>query len=127
MHVAAGYQVLADQQPEGPEFGKASPLALLIIIVLLVATALLIRSMNSQLKKLPKTFDAEHPEPDQAFDDGTDSVVDGEGDPETPDPQTPDPQTPGPQTPDPQTPDPETPDPDTTGKVQADERKSAET
>lgn len=66
-------EVLA-AQPEGPEFGKASPLGLLIIIVLLVATALLIRSMNKQLKKLPKTFDAEHPEADQAFDDGTDSV-----------------------------------------------------
>jgi hypothetical protein len=74
MNLTAGLQVLAAQEPEGPEFGKASPLGLLIIIVLLVATALLIRSMNSQLKKLPKTFDSEHPEPDQAFDDGTDSV-----------------------------------------------------
>ncbi|MFW0796172.1 hypothetical protein AAFP30_20330 [Gordonia sp. CPCC 205515] len=65
--------VLAAQEPEGPEFGKASPFGLLIILVLLVATALLIRSMNTQLKKLPKTFDTEHPEADQAFDEGTDS------------------------------------------------------
>ncbi|ACY20910.1 hypothetical protein Gbro_1640 [Gordonia bronchialis DSM 43247] len=63
----------AQQQPQGPEFGKASPLGLLIIIVLLIATAFLIWSMNRQLKKLPKTFDAEHPEADQAFDEGTDA------------------------------------------------------
>ncbi|MFW0784459.1 hypothetical protein AAFP35_08030 [Gordonia sp. CPCC 206044] len=80
MHLATGLQVLAAQEPEGPEFGKASPLGLLIIIVLLVATALLIRSMNKQLKKLPKDFDAEHPEPDQQFDDGTDSAGAAEAD-----------------------------------------------
>ncbi|OZC29693.1 hypothetical protein [Gordonia polyisoprenivorans] len=75
--IAAGvHSVLlaADQQPQGPEFGKASPLGLLIIILLLICTALLIWSMNRQLRKLPKTFDTEHPEADQAFDEGTDSV-----------------------------------------------------
>lgn len=72
--------VLAAQQPEGPEFGKASPLGLLIILVLLIATALLIRSMNVQLRKLPKTFDTEHPEADQAFDEGTDSGATDESD-----------------------------------------------
>lgn len=61
----------ADQEPKGPEFGKASPLGLLIIIVLLVAVFLLIRSMNRQLKKLPESFDTDHPEADQAFDEGT--------------------------------------------------------
>ncbi len=79
MTLTAGVQLLAAQEPEGPEFGKASPLGLLVIIVLLVATAFLIRSMNTQLKKLPKKFDADHPEPDQAFDDGTDSVDPDEG------------------------------------------------
>lgn len=62
----------ASQEPQGPEFGKASPLGLLIIILLLIGTALLIWSMNRQLKKLPKTFDSDHPEADQAFDEGTD-------------------------------------------------------
>ncbi|AZG45010.1 hypothetical protein [Gordonia insulae] len=109
MTVAAGLEVLAAQEPEGPEFGKASPLGLLIIIVLLVATALLIRSMNSQLKKLPKTFDSEHPEPDQAFDDGTDSVSPDSGPPR----DGAAPATSGTA---------RTPD-----EVQADERKSAET
>lgn len=60
--------------PKGPEFGKASPLGLLIILLLLAGTAFLIRSMNKQLRKLPETFDTEHPEADQAFDEGTDSV-----------------------------------------------------
>ncbi|MGW0037050.1 hypothetical protein [Gordonia sp. NPDC003376] len=65
----------AQQEPQGPEFGKASPLGLLVIIVLLICTALLIWSMNRQLKKLPKNFDTDHPEADQAFDEGTDSVT----------------------------------------------------
>ncbi|EME20868.1 hypothetical protein [Rhodococcus triatomae] len=58
--------------PTGPEFGKASPVGLLIIVVLLVGTVLLIRSMNKQLRKLPDTFEPEHPEADQAADEGTD-------------------------------------------------------
>ena len=76
--------VLAAQQPQGPEFGKASPIGLLVIVVLLIGTALLIRSMNKQLRKLPKSFDANHPEADQAFDEGTDAAGAGiaDGDPE---------------------------------------------
>ena len=59
---------------QGPEFGKASPFGLLVIVLLLAGTALLIWSMNKHLKKLPESFDAEHPEPDQAVDEGTDDV-----------------------------------------------------
>ncbi|MBM7366934.1 hypothetical protein [Gordonia hydrophobica] len=65
---------LAEEPAKGPEFGKASPVGLLIILLLLVAVFLLIRSMNKQLKKLPESFDTENPEADQAFDDGTDRV-----------------------------------------------------
>ncbi|MBF6210753.1 hypothetical protein IU433_09530 [Nocardia puris] len=57
--------------PTGPEFGKASPLGLAIVLVLLVGTFLLVRSMNRHLKNLPDTFEPEHPEPDQAADEGT--------------------------------------------------------
>jgi len=64
----------ADEDTKGPEFGKASPVGLLVIVVLLVAVFLLIRSMNRQLRKLPDSFDADHPEADQAFDEGTDTV-----------------------------------------------------
>ncbi|OMC50035.1 hypothetical protein A5745_05455 [Mycobacterium sp. IS-2888] len=68
--------VIADGSPRnnGPDFGKASPLGLLVVVLLLIATLLLLRSMNRQLKKVPKTFDPEHPEPDQAADEGTDTV-----------------------------------------------------
>ncbi|RDI35787.1 hypothetical protein DEU38_101267 [Rhodococcus sp. AG1013] len=58
--------------PQGPEFGKASPLGLVLIVALLVGTVLLIRSMNKQLRKLPDDFEPEHPEADQAADEGTD-------------------------------------------------------
>ena len=49
----------ADEAPRnsGPDFGKASPLALLIIVLLLIGTFLLVWSMNRQLKKVPKSFD----------------------------------------------------------------------
>lgn len=66
--------ILAVDSPEGPEFGKSSPFGLLIILLLLVGTALLIWSMNTQLKKLPTSFDTDHPEADQAFDEGTDAA-----------------------------------------------------
>jgi len=52
--------VLADDTPRntGPDFGKASPIGLLVVVLLLIGVFLLMRSMNRHLKKLPKTFDA---------------------------------------------------------------------
>jgi hypothetical protein len=69
----ATFRVLADQAPHntGPDFGKASPLGLLVVVLLLIATFFLVRSMNRQLRKVPESFDPEHPEPDQAADEGT--------------------------------------------------------
>ncbi|MCP9270693.1 hypothetical protein [Mycolicibacterium arenosum] len=66
-------QLLAEDPPKntGPEFGKASPLGLLVVVLLMIGTFLLVWSMNRQLKKLPESFDETHPEPDQAADDGT--------------------------------------------------------
>ena len=65
--------LLADEAPRdtGPDFGKASPFGLLIVVLLLIGLFLLIRSMNRHLKRLPESFDPEHPEPDQAVDEGT--------------------------------------------------------
>ncbi|MFZ2528927.1 MAG: hypothetical protein WAX14_14950 [Rhodococcus sp. (in: high G+C Gram-positive bacteria)] len=60
------------QEPTGPEFGKASPVGLALIVILLVATALLVRNMNKRLGRLPETFEPDHPEADQAADEGTD-------------------------------------------------------
>ncbi|MGW1743835.1 hypothetical protein ACWCPQ_34140 [Nocardia sp. NPDC001965] len=61
--------------PTGPEFGKASPLGLAIVLILLAGTFLLVRSMNKHLKNLPETFEPEHPEPDQEADEGTEHGV----------------------------------------------------
>lgn len=68
--------VIAEGGPKnnGPDFGKASPLGLVVVVLLVVATVFLIRSMNRQLKKVPESFDRQHPEPDQAADEGTDAV-----------------------------------------------------
>lgn len=65
--------LLAEEAPRdtGPDFGKASPFGLVIVVILLIGTFLLVWSMNKHLKKLPESFDAEHPEPDQAADDGS--------------------------------------------------------
>ncbi|CCF65359.1 conserved protein of unknown function [Nocardia cyriacigeorgica GUH-2] len=61
--------------PTGPEFGKASPFGLIIVLILLVGTFLLVRSMNKHLKNLPEKFEPEHPEPDQAADEGTEPGI----------------------------------------------------
>ena len=67
--------VIADgPHNQGPDFGKASPVGLLIVVLLVIATLFLIRSMNRQLKKVPESFDPKHPEPDQAADEGTDAA-----------------------------------------------------
>lgn len=41
---------------KGPEWGKAAPIALLIILLMGLALFVLIRSMNRQLKKVPSDF-----------------------------------------------------------------------
>jgi hypothetical protein len=62
--------LLADEAPKdtGPDFGKASPFGLLVVVLLLIGTFLLVRSMNRHLKRLPESFDRKNPEPDQAVD-----------------------------------------------------------
>jgi hypothetical protein len=74
--------LLADETPRdtGPDFGKASPVGLVIVLILLIATFLLVWSMNKQLKKLPESFDPEHPEADQAVDEGTVGLPGGPSD-----------------------------------------------
>jgi hypothetical protein len=65
--------LLAENPPRntGPDFGKASPVGLLIVVLLLIVTFALVWSMNRHLKRLPERFDRAHPEPDQVADDGT--------------------------------------------------------
>jgi hypothetical protein len=63
----------ADDAPHnsGPDFGKASPFGLLVVVLLLISVVFLVRSMNRHLRKLPESFDPQNPGPDQAVDDGT--------------------------------------------------------
>ena len=71
---AIGWQADGGPRITGPDFGKASPVGLVIVVLLLIATVFLVRSMNRQLRKVPESFDPKHPEPDQAADEGTDAV-----------------------------------------------------
>jgi len=41
----------------GEEFGKSSPIALVVILLLGLATLLLIRSMTKRIKRLPESFE----------------------------------------------------------------------
>src|SRR3954454_16699005 len=50
-----------DQLPE--DVGKSGPLGLLLIVLLLIAVALLVKSMSRHLKRLPRSFDPEDDEP----------------------------------------------------------------
>ncbi|MGI9003997.1 MAG: hypothetical protein ACR2GH_20500 [Pseudonocardia sp.] len=50
------------QNPEPPpgrgeEFGKSSPVALVVIVLLALATIVLIRSMSKRIRRLPASFD----------------------------------------------------------------------
>jgi F0F1-type ATP synthase assembly protein I len=51
--------LLADDAPRntGPDFGKASPFGLIVVVLLLIGTFALVWSMNRHLRKLPKSFD----------------------------------------------------------------------
>ncbi len=41
----------------GPDFGKASPVGLLVVVLLLVGVFALVWSMNRHLKRVPESFD----------------------------------------------------------------------
>jgi len=51
--------LLAQEGPRqtGPDFGKASPFGLIVVVLLLIGTFALVWSMNRHLRKLPKSFD----------------------------------------------------------------------
>ncbi|MET0964978.1 MAG: hypothetical protein ABWZ02_01190 [Nakamurella sp.] len=71
---------------KGPEWGKAAPVGLLVILLLCLATFFLLRSMNRKIKAVPASFDppaAETPAvgADQAAATGPPSAVPADGDP----------------------------------------------
>lgn len=66
MNVLLAVGLLAQDPPKdtGPDFGKASPLGLLVVVLLLIGTFLLIRSMNRHLRKVPKSFEPQSADPE---------------------------------------------------------------
>ena len=56
-HLVVGALLAEGPVNNGPDFGKASPVGLLIVVLLLIAVLLLGWSMNRQLKKVPASFD----------------------------------------------------------------------
>ncbi len=56
--------VLAQDGPRqtGPDFGKASPIGLIVVVLLLIGTFALVWSMNRHLRRLPQSFDTENSE-----------------------------------------------------------------
>ncbi len=55
--IVAPAQNPAPPPGQGEEFGKASPVALIVILSLAVATIFLIRSMSKRIRRLPPSFD----------------------------------------------------------------------
>jgi hypothetical protein len=63
--LATGLTVLAVEQEQLPEdVGKAGPVGLLLIVVLLIAVLLLVKSMGRHLKRIPPSFDPADQVPD---------------------------------------------------------------
>jgi hypothetical protein len=64
---------------QGQDFGKSSPMGLVLIILFFIAVALLVRSMNKHLRRVPESFDPPRQDPPQDS-TGHDSGSDGRGD-----------------------------------------------
>ena len=84
MRVAAVGTRVAIVLGKGPEWGKAAPIGLLIILLLGLALFFLIKNMNKQFRKVPDSFDppvdeVEEPgarEDDAVEVDGSETVAD---------------------------------------------------
>lgn len=66
----------SNDTPGKEEFGKSSPLGLVVMLLFLVAVVLLVRSMTKHLKRLPESFD--EPEQQDKQDEGGASETRGE-------------------------------------------------
>lgn len=73
----AGWQTTAvvaqPSQPNEPggrgeDFGKSSPVGLLVLLLFFIAVAFLVRSMTKHLKRVPASFDKEAPAEEPAAD-----------------------------------------------------------
>ncbi|WP_370944581.1 hypothetical protein AB5J62_36465 [Amycolatopsis sp. cg5] len=72
--------VFTQQQPDGDkggqgeDFGKSSPVGLLVLILFLIAVAFLVRSMTKHLKRVPESFD----KPEETSDETAESSASSE-------------------------------------------------
>ena len=69
--------------PGEEEFGKSSPVGLVVLLLFVIAVVLLIRSMTKHLKRIPKSFDKtdEHPgEPTRSEDPAVEQTSSAGGD-----------------------------------------------
>ncbi|MER5268461.1 hypothetical protein ABTZ99_40855 [Actinosynnema sp. NPDC002837] len=57
--VVLAQQPSTDKDPGGQQedFGKSSPLGLLVLVLFFIAVVFLVKSMSKHLKKLPASFD----------------------------------------------------------------------
>jgi hypothetical protein len=53
-----------DHGGQGEDFGKSSPVGLLVLLLFLIAVAFLVRSMSKHLKRVPASFDNDGQAPD---------------------------------------------------------------
>ncbi len=56
LDLVAGLLAQDGPRQTGPDFGKASPFGLIVVLLLLIATFVLVWSMNRHLRRLPKSF-----------------------------------------------------------------------
>ncbi|GAA0939011.1 hypothetical protein [Pseudonocardia zijingensis] len=75
--VAVPVQNPAPPAGEGEEFGKASPIALVVILVLALATILLIRGMSKRIRRLPASFEQAEPEQEPGTQKADGKTADG--------------------------------------------------
>ena len=75
----SGALLAQNQAPprEGAEFGKASPVGLVVVVLLLLATVVLIRSMTKRIRRLPASFDDDDDSRDAQPEAGADRPGDG--------------------------------------------------
>ncbi|MGW0520675.1 hypothetical protein [Crossiella sp. NPDC003009] len=65
-HETTALVVAQPKKPEEPggrgeDFGKSSPVGLVLLILFFIAVGFLVRSMNKHLRKLPQSFDKDAP------------------------------------------------------------------
>ncbi|MCK2237095.1 MULTISPECIES: hypothetical protein [unclassified Crossiella] len=65
-HETTALVVAQPKKPEEPggrgeDFGKSSPVGLVLLILFFIAVGFLVRSMNKHLRKLPASFDKDAP------------------------------------------------------------------